>query len=193
VARSGVVLDPNASMWSRYQSFAEEMKQKPSLPEERPIPPPSRPGPGAGAKTEPVPAPFPGDPLVPLAPDWSQALTQAVDGWLGVPYKWGGTTKAGVDCSGFVQAVVRDSLAIQVPRSARVQADHGVPVQRPALKKGDLVFFDTLDRGHITHVGIYMGDGKMAHAGCTKGVTYAPLAKSYYQQAFRAARRIATN
>jgi lipoprotein Spr len=138
----------------------------------------------------PVDAPLGNENLIPLFRGWKTSLKNTVDGWVGVPYKFGGTTKRGVDCSAFVQAAFKDGIGVAIPRNSRMQAVLGSRITQKQLKKGDLVFFDTLDRGRITHVGIFMGNGKVIHAGCSKGVTYIKLNKRYYQRAYRASRRI---
>ena len=66
----------------------------------------------------------------------------------------------------------------------------GVKVEWPTLKPGDMVFFDTLDRGHVTHVGVFLGDGMFAHASSSKGVTTAKLGESYYVRAYWGGKRI---
>jgi len=91
------------------------------------------------------------------------ALSAAINPWLGVPYVFGGSTKKGVDCSGFTQAVFRD-LGVQLPRTAQTQYNATQRVSKPEV--GDLVFFehtyDSSDR--ITHVGIYVGNDQMVSA-----------------------------
>ncbi len=117
------------------------------------------------------------------------ALKTAVTKWLGVPYKFGGEDKRGIDCSAFTRAVYRD-LDIELPRNSRRQARVGRKVERTKLQAGDLVFFDMKFRGRISHVGVYVGEGKFAHASCSKGVTRSNFSGSYYQKRFVKARRI---
>jgi hypothetical protein len=91
------------------------------------------------------------------------SLSAAINPWIGVPYLFGGSTKKGVDCSGFTQAVFQ-SLGVSLPRTAQTQYNATTRVSTPAV--GDLVFFEhtyaTSDR--ITHVGIYVGDDQMVSA-----------------------------
>jgi cell wall-associated NlpC family hydrolase len=122
--------------------------------------------------------------------EWRAALGSVVARWIGTPYRMGGTTRRGVDCSGFVRAVYRDAFGVELPRNSRAQHRVGQSVRKRDLAPGDLVFFDTLDRGRITHVGIYLGDGLFAHASSSRGVTRARLGKHYYQRAWVGARRL---
>ncbi len=117
------------------------------------------------------------------------ALKAAVTKWLGVPYKFGGENRQGIDCSAFTRAIYRD-LDIELPRNSRRQARVGPNVERAKLQAGDLVFFDMKFRGRISHVGVYVGEGKFAHASCSKGVTRSNFSGNYYQKRFVKARRI---
>ncbi len=84
--------------------------------------------------------------------------------FLGLPYTWGGTSSFGYDCSGFTQMLCRRRGAL-IPRDADVQAawDGVVPVKREDLKPGDLLFFGSA-ADHITHTGMYIGEGKFINA-----------------------------
>ncbi|WP_242826180.1 C40 family peptidase [Caloramator sp. ALD01] len=108
---------------------------------------------------------------------------------LGVRYVYGGTSTSGLDCSGFVQYVYKQ-LGVILPRTASQQARVGLAVSKDNLRKGDLVFFETVSSG-ISHVGIYLGDGKFIHASSTKkGVTISSLDSGYYSERYRGAVRI---
>jgi len=115
-------------------------------------------------------------------------LRGKVNFWLGTPYKLGGSSRRGIDCSGFVQQIVRDVFAIELPRTAKEQARCGADVAPSELSPGDLLVFKI--RGVRHHVGIYLGSGKFAHASRRKGITIATLSESYWRRAFRAARRL---
>jgi len=114
--------------------------------------------------------------------------------YLGVPYKYGGTTKNGIDCSAFTQTVYRDVFNIQLQRSARLQYTQGETIEKGEnLKYGDLVFFNTRDRVKPGHVGIYIGDRLFAHASSKKGVTITSIDYDYYTRTYMGARRFETN
>jgi cell wall-associated NlpC family hydrolase len=90
------------------------------------------------------------------------------------------------DCSGFVYYVFKNN-DISIPRSSRTQSESGEKLKREALKRGDMLFFDTHDRKHINHSGIYLGDGKFIHSSSGKayGVTISELDKGFYKDKFR--------
>ncbi len=108
--------------------------------------------------------------------------------WQHTPYQYGGQSRAGLDCSAYVQRVYKDVLGLQLPRTTRKQWQQGNRVSRAALRSGDLVFFKT---GWKTdHVGVYLGDGSFVHASKHRGVTRSRLDEIYWRQHFVGARRI---
>ncbi len=117
-----------------------------------------------------------------------QALLEHVDEWYGTRYRLGGTTKTGVDCSAFVQAVFLATYGINLPRTAREQYKFTERISRTELKEGDLLFFNT--RGGVSHVGIYLRNNKFIHASTSRGVAVSDLFESYYLQRFIGAGRI---
>lgn len=94
-----------------------------------------------------------------------QRLNTAIQSVVGVPYKFGGTTPKGFDCSGFTSYVF-NQLGVDLPRDSRSQFGVGTKVSYDSMEKGDLIFFDT-GNGVISHVGIFIGNNRMAHATST--------------------------
>ncbi|MDH3268463.1 MAG: C40 family peptidase [Ignavibacteria bacterium] len=114
--------------------------------------------------------------------------------YLGTPYKYGGNTKNGIDCSAFTQIVYRDVFNIKLERSARLQYNQGEVISKgEELKYGDLVFFNTRQRVKPGHVGVYIGDNLFAHASTKKGVTITAIDYDYYARTYMGARRFETN
>lgn len=110
--------------------------------------------------------------------------------YLGTPYKYGGNTKAGMDCSAFTQIIYKDVFNFSLERSARLQYTQGSVIEKgEELKVGDLVFFNTRKRVKPGHVGIYIGDNLFAHASTKKGVTITALDYEYYARTYMGARR----
>ena len=108
--------------------------------------------------------------------------------WEHTPYKYGGLSKKGIDCSGFVYVTFRDVFTRKVPRSTRLLAKSGKPVSRSHLKLGDLVFFKTGKKQN--HVGIYIGHQKFIHASTSSGVMESRMDNPYWHHHYRTARRI---
>lgn len=106
--------------------------------------------------------------------------------WLGTPHRYGGSTKRGVDCSGFVAIVYREIYGKQLARSSADMLKHNCKkVSREKLQEGDLVFFRTSKRGGRktpTHVGIYLKNGKFIHTSTSSGVIVSSLSEPYYQR-----------
>lgn len=107
----------------------------------------------------------------------------------GSRYVWGGASRGGFDCSGFTRYVFLKERGITLPHSASAQARLGQPVRGSDLKPGDLVFFSTYRRG-ISHVGIYIGQGKFVHAANSRKGVRVDTLTGYYARRLKAARRI---
>jgi hypothetical protein len=115
-------------------------------------------------------------------------LLRSVDAWYGTKYKMGGTSKSGIDCSAFVQSVYLSAFGLAVPRTAFEQFKAAYHISATEMKEGDLVFFNTT--GGVSHVGIYMGNNKFAHASVARGVTVSDLFDPYYLKRFLGIGRI---
>jgi len=116
-------------------------------------------------------------------------LVETAREFIGVPYKWGGSSPdSGFDCSGLTMVVYRHN-GLDLPRVAARQYQAGTPVPRDSLQKGDLIFFDTRDKGKVTHVGIYIGNGRFIHAPSSgRDVTRASLSSPYFRNRYLGAR-----
>ncbi len=111
--------------------------------------------------------------------------------WADTPHVYGGDSRRGIDCSALMQTWYRDLFGVALPRSSGEQFATGTPVDRDALRPGDLVFFGRKRR--ISHVGVYVGGGEFAHAASSVGVTVSSLSEKYWKGRYRGARRILTD
>lgn len=117
-----------------------------------------------------------------------EALLAQYREWRGTPYKLGGNSKAGIDCSAFVQQTLARHFRIEVPRTTGEQVRLGEEVDRRSPKVGDLLFFRT---GYSTrHVGLYVGGGQFLHASTKMGVTISRLDDIYWRKTFWQVRRV---
>lgn len=128
------------------------------------------------------------NPDVPLG--YREEILLQVIKFLDTPYKYGGNTENGIDCSGFTRQIFLNALNIDLPRSAREQFNIGEPIEKEDLSFGDLVFFNTQRRSNPGHVGIYIGDNQFIHASRTLGVTISSLDETYYKKRYVGARRV---
>lgn len=113
---------------------------------------------------------------------------------VGVRYRFGGNDEdSGLDCSGFVRLVFKDTLGRSLPRTAREMSEVGQKIDSSQLKPGDLVFFNTMRRA-FSHVGIYLGDNHFLHAPRTGAeVRIENMEDSYWMNRYNGARRIIDN
>ncbi|RXT04803.1 C40 family peptidase [Ammoniphilus sp. CFH 90114] len=119
----------------------------------------------------------------------SRMKTLAV-GLAGTPYRNGGTTPKGFDCSGFTSYVM-GKMGVKLPRSSAQQFSAGTKVDRKNLRVGDLLFFDTMKKGRISHVGIYIGNNKMIHSA-TRKVEVSDLNWYFNHYKYYGAKRVLT-
>ncbi len=122
-------------------------------------------------------------------PDLRAELVKTALGFIGVPYRWGGTDDAdGFDCSGLTMVSYRLN-GLDLPRSSVQQFDSGEPIEPQQLQPGDLVFFATRGGDRISHVGMYIGSGQFVHAPRTgQSVRTTNLTEAFYQRTYRGAR-----
>lgn len=117
-------------------------------------------------------------------------LNDQLSHWRGTPYRYGGLSRGGVDCSGFVYLTFREKFDLQLPRSTVDQTDVGTRIDKSELLPGDLVFFKTGSGENGLHVGIYDTDNTFIHASTSQGVIRSSLDNVYWRKVFWQARRI---
>jgi cell wall-associated NlpC family hydrolase len=136
-----------------------------------------------------VVANVPGNSANAAAKPSGQAIVNEGKKYLGVPYRYGGTTPKGFDCSGFTSYTFKKKN-VKIPRTAAEQYKKGKAVSKKNLKAGDLVFFKTTSKKSVSHVGIYIGNNKFIHSA-GKGVTIASINDPYYWKSrYAGAKRI---
>lgn len=117
-------------------------------------------------------------------------LIRAAERYLGVRYRYGGTTSRGFDCSGYIWRVFNDVGYDNFPRlSSQAMYKKGRAVSRSAAKVGDLCFFRGQSGRAVGHVGIYAGNGQFIHASSSRGIMYSPLSDTYWKPRFISFRR----
>ena len=109
-------------------------------------------------------------------------MFEFIDEWYGTPYRLGGTTKKGVDCSAFSQFLFASVYGFSIPRTAREQYNLTNRISRTELKEGDLIFFNT--RGGVSHVGVYLQNNKFVHASTSGGVMVSDIFEEYWVRRF---------
>jgi len=117
--------------------------------------------------------------------DLRAELVETARRFIGVPYRWGGTDRdAGFDCSGLTMVCYRLN-GLNLPRVSGSQFRAGKPVDRDRLRQGDLIFFATAGGRRVSHVGLYIGEGKFIHAPRTgKTVRIADLSTPFFARAY---------
>jgi cell wall-associated NlpC family hydrolase len=140
-----------------------------------------------GPAPEPPPAPLPPGATRPQADPLRNQIVFTALQMVGVPYRYGGTTPQGFDCSGLVQYAYRNA-GLSVPRTSREQLAATSPVPLAEAEPGDLLFFRSDD---WSHVGIYVGEGRFVHAPSTgRDVTVGNFADAWYRRNFVRAGRM---
>ena len=119
----------------------------------------------------------------------SNRLEQFISEWIGTPYQYGGLSKNGVDCSGFVLILMQEVYGIRLPRTSYDQYKRGYKITRNRLRKGDLVFFNIFPKRGVDHVGFCLGGDKFIHVGTNTGVIISKLSEDYYSKCYYGACR----
>lgn len=124
-------------------------------------------------------------------PSKADSLIAKAKNFIGLPYRFGGTSPvSGFDCSGFMQYVYKTTAGIELPRTSGSMAQVGQRVSRDSLKPGDMVFFSH-GGGRISHVGMYIGEGRFIHSPSTgKTISITSLDSGYWSNKFVTARRV---
>lgn len=125
----------------------------------------------------------------PVETIWNDRLITFLEDWYGVPYRYGGATKKGIDCSAFTCELMDDVYGVTLPRTSRDQYKAASQISKKSLEQGDLVFFNTRGRG-ISHVGVYLGNNKFVHASTSSGVMISDLDENYFSKRFSGSGRI---
>jgi len=126
--------------------------------------------------------------LSPVEKQTTRAYMSVYNEWQGVPYRFGGTSVNGVDCSAFVQIAVLNATQQALPRTTLDQSKQGIEIAYEQAKSGDLVFFKTSPK--VRHVGVYLGNKQFLHASTSKGVIISRLDNPYWASTFWHFRRI---
>lgn len=116
------------------------------------------------------------------------SLYKFVEEWFGIRYRMGGTTKRGIDCSAFTSTLLLAVYSLSVPRTARLQYKSCTHISKDDLLEGDLVFFNT--RGGVSHVGVYLSNGRFVHASSSRGVMISSLDDNYFARRFISGGRV---
>lgn len=119
--------------------------------------------------------------------NFEKKLVSESEEWLGTPYAWGGNTKRGVDCSGFVKQVYEE-MGYMLPRTAAQQYEYTDRIKDEERKIGDLVFFK--EHGKISHVGIYIGNDTVIHSASKRGVVKQNITNTYLEKLYAGAGRV---
>lgn len=120
----------------------------------------------------------------------NHTLYAEISGWLGTPYRAGGYSKQGTDCSGLASQIYRKVYRIKLPRTSDEQYNSSIKVSKGELQEGDLVFFSSNRSGkRVAHSGIYLKNDKFVHASSSQGIIISSLNENYYLTHWRSGGR----
>lgn len=125
---------------------------------------------------------------VPIEALANLSLLQYMEEWYHTPYRYGGASKDGVDCSAFTAGIITAVYGLAIPRTVREQYQTTERIDKEELIEGDLVFFNTT--GSISHVGVYIFNNKFVHASTTSGVMVSDLNDNYFMRRYAGAGRL---
>lgn len=111
----------------------------------------------------------------------SKQMYSFIEEWYGVPYQYGGDSKAGVDCSAFTKKLYLEVYKKNISRTAGGQYEQSEKIKSENMKEGDLVFFK-IESAKISHVGVYLRYNKFIHASTKKGIVISDLSEPYYKK-----------
>ena len=125
---------------------------------------------------------------------FTEFLLKEAETYIGTPYRYGGTTRNGIDCSAFVRSVF-ETFNMNLPRVSADQAKEGFRISTEEAREGDLVFFATRGGGRVSHVGIVHGRNEQGvltfiHSSTSQGVMISPLNDNYWGKRFLYAKRV---
>jgi cell wall-associated NlpC family hydrolase len=153
---------------------------------------PARPRPLSAPRIRPAPAPQSNlSSSEPTSDEAGEKLAKQAMKYEGTRYRFGGTSKRGLDCSGLIARIYEDLKMKRVPRASAALYKSGEPVTLTQLRPGDLVFFKNTYKRGISHVGVYAGNNRFVHASNhRRGVTVTALSDPYYPLHYAGARRL---
>jgi len=119
----------------------------------------------------------------------NKSLYTFIEEWYGTPYRFGGTGKNGIDCSAFTRLLYEEVYNMDLLRTSVEQFSNALYIRRDELKEGDLVFFKIRSK-RISHVGVYLYDGKFVHASVSQGVVISDLNDAYWTRYYAGGGRV---
>lgn len=119
-----------------------------------------------------------------------ERLVSQARAYVGVPYRYGGMSRSGMDCSGLVVRLFREACDIRLPHGTDKLWAAGTAVPLRSMAAGDLVFFRIARESVPSHVGVYLGRGRFIHASSSSGVIISQLTEDYYRKRFMGVKRI---